>query len=56
MALNLHATPTGAGLLARKLSQFMQRMCACTALVAACTFALRSAKPIRKIERIIIWT
>ena len=39
MALDLHATRTGAEVLARKLSQFMQRMCACTALVAACTFA-----------------
>ena len=38
MALDLHATRIGTGLLARKLSQFMQRMCACTALVAACTF------------------
>ena len=56
MALDLHATRTGAGVRARKLSQFMQRMCACTALVAACTFAPRSAKPILKIERIIIWT
>ena len=38
MALDLYATRIGTGLLARKLSQFMQRMCACTALVAACTF------------------
>ena len=38
MALDLDATRAGTGFFARKLSQFMQRMCAYTALVAACTF------------------